>query len=240
MAVKSHFMDYQSIGKEARSLYDKSYSRIYRESDRAEIAEPFHKDMTRKLRDMSGSFSRPIDVLDIGCGTGRYFYSLVGVKSLTGIDVSEDMLLEAKNPIRKEEIRAGEIKLICGDILQYSFPDASFDFIYSIGVLGEHSPFDAIVCKKIYHMLRPKGKALITIVDAQSMWKRKLAEILYPVLPKRIKEKLHNRRKSFYMYRPQVEALLQQSDFDQYHIARTVSKSPKWRGAHFECVLTKD
>ncbi len=232
-------MDYKKIEQEVQLLYTKKYSEIYRANDIAETEESFHKDITKRLRDITTGFSYPIDILDIGCGTGRYFYALQNTQTLTGIDVSGDMLLEAKNPIQKDVITVKKIQLVCGDIFQHSFPDSSFDFIYSIGVLGEHSPFDSVVCQKIYKMMRSKGKALITIVDAQSMWKRKLAEILYPILPKNIKEKLHFRRKSFYMYRNQLEEILQQSEFESYDIIRTISKSPKWKGAHFECLLIK-
>lgn len=232
-------MDYKKIEKEIQSLYTKKYSEIYRASDIAEVEESFHEDITKRLRDITIGFPYPIDVLDVGCGTGRYFYAIKNAQTLTGIDVSAGMLSEAKNPIKKEEITASSIHLIPGDIFQHPFPDSSFDFIYSIGVLGEHSPFDVLVCQKIYKMLRSKGKALITIVDAQSMWKRRLAEVLYPVLPQSIKEKLHFRRKSFYMYQNQLESLLQQSDFENYDIIRTISKSSKWRGAHFECLLMK-
>lgn len=236
---KEPSMDYKTISEEARALYDSAYSRVYRESDLSETKELFHRDITRKLRDISNSFSHPADVLDIGCGTGRYFYALANVETLTGIDVSQDMLIEAKNPIKKEKIVTEKINLICGDVFQCSFSPESFDFIYSIGVLGEHSLFDKVICDKIYHWLRPSGKALITIVDAKSMWKRRLAELLYPILPEGIKKKLHYRRKSFYMYHSQLEALLRESKFDEFQIVRTVSKSPKWRGAHFECLLIK-
>lgn len=232
-------MDYKKIEQEAQLLYSKKYSEIYRASDVEEETEIFHEEITTKIREITTGFPYPIDVLDIGCGTGRYFYALKNVRELTGIDVSDDMLLAAKNPIRKEEVTVKKTKLISGGIFQYPFPGSSFDFVYSIGVLGEHSPFDAFVCQKIYRMLRSGGKALITIVDAQSMWKRKLAEILYPILPRSIKSKLHFRRKSFYMRRDQLENLLRLSEFDSYDIVRTVSKSPKWKGAHFECLLMK-
>jgi SAM-dependent methyltransferase len=232
-------MDYTAISDGVRSLYTKTYSRIYRAGDLAEVDESFHKGITKKLSQISNSFSSSIDVLDIGCGTGRYFYALRNTRSLTGIDVSQDMLIEAENPIKKESIMIKETRLICDDIFQHIFPPASFDFIYSIGVLGEHSPFDETICRKVYDWLRPNGKALITVVDAHSMWKRRLAELLYPILPESIKKKLNYRRKPFYMYQSELEALLQESDFKKFQIIRTMVDSPKWKGAHFECLLIK-
>ena len=44
-------------------------------------------------------FDHPIDVLDLGCGTGRYFWGLRNVTTLTGLDASAPMLEEARHPI---------------------------------------------------------------------------------------------------------------------------------------------
>ena len=82
-------------------------------------------------------------MLDLGCGTGRYFWGLRQVKTLTGLDASAAMLDEARHPIHADRVAAGSaITLVEGDVMTHEFAPASFDLVYSIGVLAEHVPLD--------------------------------------------------------------------------------------------------
>ena len=54
------------------------------------------------------SFRRaPIDALDLGCGTGRYFCALRGVRTLVGLDASAAMLERARHPMHEDQITIG-------------------------------------------------------------------------------------------------------------------------------------
>ena len=57
-------------------------------------------------------FDQPIDALDLGCGTGRYFWGLRNVKTLTGLDASAPMLEEARHPIHGERLSALPVSLV--------------------------------------------------------------------------------------------------------------------------------
>jgi len=153
------------------------------------------------------------------------------------------MIKEAKNPVLKDKIQADYINLICGNVFEVNIAPFSLDFIYSIGVLGEHSPLDLNICNKLFAWLKPGGKLFFTVVDIFSKsksLKRKIAEFLYPLLPSIWKKKLSKRWECFYMTNRELEEVMKNSKFCQYKISRYVSNSSLWKGAHYECIAKKD
>ena len=107
----------------AASLYDPAYARRYRAHD-----DELRRQRSRTARSSSGCgaivrcCSPPIDVLDLGCGTGRYFWALRGVRDLVGIDASAAML-EPRRVIRcnADRITAERVTLVEGDLLAHDF-----------------------------------------------------------------------------------------------------------------------
>jgi ubiquinone/menaquinone biosynthesis C-methylase UbiE len=68
------------------------------------------------------------DVLDVACGTGENFKYLRTASSITAVDLSSEMVAQARK-------RAGQlgmnIAIIEGDAQQLSFPDDEFDTVIS-------------------------------------------------------------------------------------------------------------
>src|SRR5437867_2451402 len=114
-------MDYELVAANLRASY-REVNPKYRQDDEIEVTTENHRHYSHILRGISSSFARPITVLDVGCGTGRYFHCLKNVEQLVGIDVSPDMLRAAESPVRESEITAEEIQLICENIFLASFP----------------------------------------------------------------------------------------------------------------------
>jgi len=137
--------------------YDEAAKR-YRESDET-IDNQEQFDI---LRNESLLLNPENIVLDLGCGTGRYFHCLPGVQRLIGVDCSGSMLLEAKNPYMQEEIKAMKIDLVRADINKLPFKKDIFNFAYSIGVLGEHAIFDSHIANEVYRVARVGAKFLFT------------------------------------------------------------------------------
>jgi SAM-dependent methyltransferase len=225
--------------------YDEPYSKGYRESDDLEVTTENHQCYCHMLAEISSAYQGKISVLDVGCGTGRYFHCLQNVHILTGMDLSAQMLKRAGSPVLRQSIVADKIHLICGNVLQGGFHRCTFDLIYSIGVLGEHSEFDEHMCNKLFELLKPKGTLLFTVVDIASKWgamslKRRALESVLKVGPSMLRRRFRQRIGSFYMTDPELRVIFGKSRFTQFDIVRHVSTSERWDGAHYICTATKD
>src|SRR5690349_6572408 len=108
-------MNYQEIEERIKEGYREVTSQ-YRRDDEVEVQTDNHRRISELLRGICLSYSHPIKVLDVGCGTGRYFHCLENVESLTGIDISDEMLASAAHPVRGHAITAKEIRLLRGNI----------------------------------------------------------------------------------------------------------------------------
>ena len=191
----------QSQGKwaeRAASLYDDAYARRYRDRDNQLESIGSNQDFIDWLGSVCDRFDHPIDVLDLGCGTGRYFWGLRKIKSLTGLDASAPMLEEARQPIHAERLAATPITLVHGDVMSHAFPQGSFDLVYSIGVLAEHVPLDRSVVTRVHEWLRPGGRFAFTTVHPKSASVpktafRALASVAVDTLPVALTSGLHRR-----------------------------------------------
>jgi ubiquinone/menaquinone biosynthesis C-methylase UbiE len=94
-------------------------------------------------------------ILDVGCGTG-YFLNLMRKRrfNCTGIDISENMLLEARKNF-------SDLPVQLADARKLPFKDNSFDAVISIETLRYFSKRDSLV-KEIYRVTKPGGKIFIT------------------------------------------------------------------------------
>lgn len=238
-------MQYQQRIQQIKDYYDQQCARDYRLFDETTIDEPNPRHTAQMLRDICRSFGRKISVLDAGCGCGRSFHCLENVEHLVGVDISIHMLQEARTPVRAEQISIPRIDLICANLFDMDLPQESFDFIYSIGVLGENSPFGVTICNKLHRLLKPGGVLFFTVVDRDSRTdprnlKRRMAEFVYPALPASFKARVDEKLKSFYLTAGELKAIMDESKFPRYEIARDVCNAARWQGAHFECTAFKE
>jgi SAM-dependent methyltransferase len=205
-------------GTRAADLYDTAYARRYRaHDDNFEQSEPCRR-FAEWLQLVCATFSGPIDVLDLGCGTGRYFWALRRVRELVGVDASPAMLAEARNPCHADRISARSVTLIEGDLFGLEFDAGRFDLVYSIGVLAEHVPFNATIVDLVCRWLRPGGRFAFTTVHPDSpsiplTIRRRIGRAFERVSPPGIQERLHRRliAGGLYADEPRLEELLRPS-----------------------------
>ena len=192
-------------GHRAAELYQPDYAARYRQADEdirdGELVQTFGG----WLRRLTESFGREISVLDLGCGTGRYFWALRNVRDLVGVDVSAPMLERARTPVNAAAVTAAGITLVHGDFLTQVFDAGRFDLVYSIGVLAEHSPLDDRIVARVAHWLAPGGMFAFTAVHPRSFsvpqtWKRRLGERLLPLSAGRWRAALRSRLLSGGLY----------------------------------------
>jgi len=217
------------ISSQARDAYSEQYAQAYRSSDDTGQSDWTHASWCERVRNISVEFGRPINVLDLGCGTGRYFHCLQNVKSLVGVDISEPMLKIAReNPISKHAIATDQIHLIQGDISFTNFAPRSFDFVYSVGVLGDFMPPSLSFLDRVHTWLKDDGVAFFTVMESRPAerrgWKERLAALFYPILPHRMKVYIDIKTDDYLMGRNALERLLSQARFKTFEIHRQVQR----------------
>lgn len=205
-------------GARAAKLYGGAYARRYRGHDDVIRDSALVRRLGGWLGDICDRFDHDICVLDLGCGTGRYFHSLRHVKRLVGIDVARPMLEEARHPVGAPALSA---ELVEGDFLAHDFGLAQFDLVYSIGVLAEHAPFDEAVVQRVKHWLMPAGRFAFTAVHPRSFSvprtiKRQLAEALLPLSGGGLRRTLRARlmRDGIYADEERLRAVLLAAGFE--------------------------
>jgi SAM-dependent methyltransferase len=104
-------------------------------------------------------------VLEIGCGNGAdgVMFAAHGAQ-YTGCDLTDEALDATRRHLSIEGL---EGKLQPENAERLSFADASFDIVYSYGVL-HHSPAPASALREVHRVLRPGGVALIMLYHRHS------------------------------------------------------------------------
>jgi SAM-dependent methyltransferase len=239
-------MDHQAVEETIKAGYREVTSQ-YRSDDEIEVTTENHRHLSGILQTICESFPHRIRVLDVGCGTGRYFHCLRNVAELTGADITDAMLEAARNPVLQEEISIPIIRLIQANIYQAHFPAESFDFIYSLGMFGNGCPVTADLCNNFHDWLVPGGKLFFNTVDVSGLpfWyrtRRQARQMIFPILPSPLQDVLRRReaRHPFFgLTRPELQAILGRSRFSTFEVKSQVCQSPLWSGRHLECIATK-
>jgi len=154
-------MNYSEVEERIKAGYREATAQ-YRLDDEVEVQSENHRRLAHTLKRLCHSFPHAITALDVGCGTGRYFHCLENVFHLTGMDISEEMLAAAANPVRHEEVTVTETELIRGNVYLASFPAESFDFIYSLGMFGHGCPVTIQIGNKFHDWLKPGEFCFLT------------------------------------------------------------------------------
>lgn len=95
--------------------------------------------------------------LDLGCGTGEMIKQILQLdsrKELYGLDISEEMLLVAKNKL------PDQVKLLLGDSESLPFQDNTFDVVYCNDSF-HHYPAPRNVLREVHRVLKPGGTFLM-------------------------------------------------------------------------------
>jgi ubiquinone/menaquinone biosynthesis C-methylase UbiE len=112
---------------------------------------------------------KKLKILDVGTGTGRFAleYLVHSAQKVIGIDIAENMLVEARKKCQKFNPRC-EFKLM--SVYDLKFPKNSFDFVSCIGVL-EHCGNEKKAIEQMSRVLKPKGKIVIATANGHSLLK---------------------------------------------------------------------
>jgi len=110
------------------------------------------------------SWSKALNVLDLGCGDGNHLPWLSGyAERLYGSDYNIVRLARARRR------RAPDATLFLADILDYPTEDAAFDLVFFHHVI-EHIPDDAAALATVRRILRPGGLLVLGTPNEGSWW----------------------------------------------------------------------
>lgn len=144
-----------------------------------------------RIAEICSEFDKDIKILDIACGTGRYFHRLSNVQELHGVDFSIHMLEKAKSPTRISNIKwwnEVDIKLFCNTADDYcrNAKTGYYDFIYSIGAIAEYGYPEGIVgTKQLFNNMArilAKGGTCIFTVHEQNFTTEQIKQFLSKTL----------------------------------------------------------
>jgi SAM-dependent methyltransferase len=132
------------------------FAQVEAERDRL---EPYIADFAR-FGDWAGK-----DVLEVGVGLGTDFVRFVraGARGV-GIDLTEASVAAVRQRLELEGLDA-EVRV--ADAESLPFDDASFDLVYSYGVL-HHTPDTRRAVDEVRRVLRPVGEARIMLYSRRS------------------------------------------------------------------------
>lgn len=140
-----------------RAHQDEWYARAIEE--RFFDREGFKRLIARNLEFLRRAvpFTPSTRVLSLGCGTGEYELALAPtVGHLVGIDLSAVAIAEASRRARAEGL--ANITFQQGALLDLTFPDATFDVVYALGVLHHLSSVERrALLAKVLKWLAPGG-----------------------------------------------------------------------------------
>ena len=229
-----------------RSKYDAS-AQGYRKDDELDVTGGDHQKLAAKLATITSSFNRPIQVLEIGCGTGRYFHALQNVEKLLGMDVSAEMLAQARKPVKHDEVTAQKVDLLCGNFYKHDFPAASFDFIYAIGVFGNGCPITGDVTRKFFNWLKPGGKLFFDVLDSGNLppkdrarkWLRNTLYLALPAAAQSWWDKKTGWPPLFLISKTGLEKAMTRAGFTTVMIERCFTRLPLGDAWKHQCLAIK-
>jgi ubiquinone/menaquinone biosynthesis C-methylase UbiE len=115
----------------------------------------------------------PLELLDIGCGTGANLPMLSEVAGssgfVTALDYSPLALQFAAHEMNKQSEQKRSIALLRGDATRLPFADNHFDVVTMLDVL-EHVEDDLAAVSEIHRVLKPGGAFVLSVPAYQKLW----------------------------------------------------------------------
>lgn len=152
--VLEHF-DGMAINGDWSNLYDQdqedmtNYSFRIRRERVVELLDPI--------------LQQGMHVLDVGCGTGIMAPIVLSKKThYQGVDLSRNMILEAKKRHLDAQASEGSVAFTVADVEEMPFPDAHCDVLLALGLL-EYFEDPRRVVDEIVRVVKPGGSIIVSV-----------------------------------------------------------------------------
>ncbi len=140
------------------------------------MVDQFEEDFRNYLGPLPADFFRGKEGLDAGCGFGRHlYYAATCGARMVGLDFSAS-IFRARDVT--EDIKS--VWLVQGDILRPPFRPASFDFVYSLGVL-HHLPDPEAGFRSLLPLIRPGGSVFVWVYSKSRRMTNRVLEVVRAV-----------------------------------------------------------
>ncbi|MGL1862862.1 MAG: methyltransferase domain-containing protein [Pseudodesulfovibrio sp.] len=151
----------KTLHEETGSLYASFWGEFDSETLTEESLQLFKK---RVPEEVILSKIKGKNVLDMGCGSGRYSIAALrlGASSVVGIDASSTAYSEAEKYCEANNLPG---RFVSSDFLSLPFDDASFDFVFCNGTL-HHSASIAQGVSEMFRVLKPNASAFLYLYAA--------------------------------------------------------------------------
>lgn len=215
----------------------------YRTGDEIHLQGDEYRRKSKTLTELCQGFSKSIRVLELGCGTGRYFHAVRNAEVIVGVDGSEEMLKAARHPVRGEEIKT-LVNLVQADFYRVKFNPREFHLVYLFGVFGNGCPITTTLLRNIRRWLQPGGAVYFDVTDFTSIplslaIRKRLKAEFYRLLP-RSWQSAWDRRTGwppFYLYSAtELRAILLLAGFRKVFIQAHDSILPSGPGRKLEVI----
>lgn len=242
-------MNYSSFETRIAAEYNRVAPQ-YRRDDEIEALAENHQRLGGNLRRTCRSFAHPVRVLELGCGTGRYFHWLDNACLLVATDISAEMLKQAQQPLCADRVSIGEIRLLQRNLFETTFEPESFDFIYCLGVFGYGAAVTDVLCQRFARWLVPGGRLYFDAIQKNHTTRfERMKQPLKLAVKRLLPGTLHRMKKASgdepYVpvvkhTRAQLERVMQAAGFEDFILSINTCDSPLWTGTHLECSARKN
>lgn len=161
-------------------------------------------------------------ILEVGVGTGISLPDYSRRNSLVGIDISEPMLLKAKERVEQFKLANVEVLSVM-DVSHLGFPDASFDVVVAQYVITA-VPDPEAALNEFARVLKPGGEMILVNHISAERGPRRAFELAFAPIARRLG------------WRPEFEWARLQSWVDAHPDMRVIERTPMPPLGHFSMI----
>jgi ubiquinone/menaquinone biosynthesis C-methylase UbiE len=135
--------------------YDRSLLQLF-------LFQPAYQAFLETIEQAAPDRGAPVDLLDIGCGTGTFAAMLAAVRPnarVVGLDYAEQMARGAAAKAHQAQAHH-RVRFLRGDSEHLPFADASFDFVTCSNSF-HHYPHQQACVAEMARVLRPGGRLVL-------------------------------------------------------------------------------
>ena len=156
---------YKKNSKDIEYQTGEVYYELWKDFEKKEYINKTRKILLERFSKNKLTLKDFNNVLDDGCGSGRYSLALkqLGVKEVIGIDVSQNSIDFANSMNIFDE----DVSFLKASVLDIPFEDNKFDFVFSNGVL-HHTINTLKGLEEIYRVMKPGGSCWLYLYGGKN------------------------------------------------------------------------